>query len=293
MEHLENDFIKISVKPYGAELTSIINKANGKEMLWQGDPVYWKRQSPILFPIVGSVWNNTYRYNGVEYTMNQHGFARDMDFTLINKSDTSILFELQANEETKKLYPADFSLKIGYELIDNSIKVIWNVTNNGSDEMFFQIGAHPAFNYKDYNPEANVQGYFSLLPIDTNYRLSTITQKGCIGNEISKIVYQEHCIIPITKNTFNNDALILEDSQVISVELLDSNRKPYIKLSFDAPVVGLWSPIKQEYAPFVCIEPWYGRCDKVGYEGEFSKRDWVFNLGKKDSFKTYYTIEIL
>ena len=292
MEHLENDFIKISAKHQGAELTSIFNKLTGEEMLWQGDPTYWRRQSPVLFPIVGSVWNNRFRYNGTEYEMNQHGFARDMDFVLKEKNETSILFELRANENTKKLYPADFCLEIGYELMEHTVKVIWNVKNNGSNDMYFQIGAHPAFNYKNFNPKADIQGYFSLLPIDTNYRLSTITEKGCLGDEITKIYYKEHCIIPITKDTFNNDALILEDSQVISVELLDSNRTPYIKLSFDAPVVGLWSPAKQGYAPFVCIEPWYGRCDKVGYEGEFPKRDWTFHLAKQDSFKTHYTIEL-
>lgn len=293
MVQLENDFIKISVNLHGAELTSIFNKLTNEEMLWQGDPAYWKRQSPVLFPIVGSVWNNTYRYNGTEYAMSQHGFARDMDFVLKEKTDTSVFFLLCSNADTKELYPADFELEIGYELDGRSVKVMWNVKNTGCDDMHFQIGAHPAFNYKGYNPEADTQGYFSLLPIDTNYRLSTITEKGCLGHDIAKIYYKEHCIIPITKDTFNNDALILEDSQVISVELQDANRTPYIKLSFDAPVVGLWSPIKQGYAPFVCIEPWYGRCDKVGYEGEFAQRDWVMHLSANGSFRTYYTIELL
>ena len=293
MVHLENEYIKISVNHHGAELASIVNKLTGEEMLWQGDPEYWKRQSPVLFPIVGSVWNNKFRYNGDEYEMSQHGFARDMDFTLKSSSATSVFFVLNANEDTRKVYPADFTLEIGYELIGRSVKVIWNVINNDSTDMYFQIGAHPAFNYKGYNPEADTQGYFSLLPIDTNYRLSTITEKGCLGEDTSKIYYKEHCIIPITKDTFNHDALILEDSQVISVELLDANRTPYLKVSFDAPVVGLWSPAKKSYAPFVCIEPWYGRCDRVGYEGEFATRDWVFHLSKKNSFKTYYTIELL
>lgn len=293
METIQNNNIKISIKRHGAELSSLINLSTGEEMLWQGDPTYWKRQSPVLFPIVGSVWNNHFSYNGKTYEMSQHGFARDMDFTLIKKTDTSVLFQLQSDEKTKIQYPADFILQIGYEIQDNTIKVIWNVINTGNDTMHFQIGAHPAFYYKDFNPEKTIQGYFSLLPIERHYKLSTITEKGCLGNDIKNIPYEIPSIIPITKDTFNNDALIMEDSQTGNITLLDSNRQPYLQLTFDAPVVGLWSPVKNGYAPFVCIEPWFGRCDKVGYDGDFSNRDWVLHLKSNESFKTSYNITIL
>lgn len=290
---LQNEKIKIDVNRHGAELSSLFNKVTGEEMLWQGDPVYWKRRSPILFPIVGSVWDNRYIYNGKSYELSQHGFARDMDFELIAESEERVVYELRSNEATKKLYPGDFILQIGYEISENSVKVIWNVQNTGNEALHFQIGAHPAFFYKEFNPDAEVQGYFSLRPIDLSYRLSTIKEKGCIDGEITEVKYDEYCLIPITKSTFNNDALILEDSQASSVTLLDANRTPYLKLSFDAPVVGLWSPVRNGYAPFVCIEPWYGRCDRIGYDGEFADRDWVMHLKPNESFKTYYTIEIL
>ena len=293
MIHIENEHIKISVKRHGAELSSIIDKRTGEELLWQGNPSYWERQSPVLFPIVGSVWKNQYIYNGNTYQMSQHGFARDMDFTLIENNDNFISFELRADEVTKKLYPADFVLEISYELKGKKVIVGWKVTKNGEEVMHFQIGAHPAFNYKNFDPNADVQAYFDLLPLDTNYRLSTITEGGCIGPDITKVIYKEHCIIPITKETFNNDALILEDSQVMSVELKDAKKNPYLKLEFDAPVLGLWSPAKDSYAPFVCIEPWFGRCDRVGYEGEFKDRDWTMHLDKKNSFSTFYSIEVL
>lgn len=293
METIQNDFLQISVNAHGAELSSILNRRTGEEMLWQGDPAYWKRRSPVLFPIVGSVWNNRYLYDGEIYEMSQHGFARDMDFTLIEETDTKLLYELRSDEHTKALYPADFTLQIGYELKGNAIKVTWSVFNTGNKEMHFQIGAHPAFNYRNFNPDAGIQGYFKILPIDRKYRLSTITEKGCIGNEITEIKYDEYCIIPITRNTFDNDALILEDSQASNITLLDAQRISYIKIVFDAPVVGLWSPAQNGYAPFVCIEPWYGRCDKVGYEGEFSQKDWTLHLNCEESFKTSYLIEIL
>ena len=138
-----------------------------------------------------------------------------------------------------------------------------------------------------------MQGFFSLLPVDFTYRLSTITEKGCIDDTVTSVKYDDLCIIPITKSTFNNDALILEDSQATNVTLLDACKVPYLRMTFDAPVLGLWSPARDSYAPFVCIEPWYGRCDKVGYKGEFAQRDWALHLRPHESFKTSYSIELL
>lgn len=293
MTTLQNEYLCISVHPHGAELQSIYNLVTKREILWQGDPTYWKRRSPVLFPIVGSVWNGRYIYNGKSFEMSQHGFARDMDFTLIKANDNSVLYELRSNDVTRSLYPSEFALQIGYELHENTVKVTWNVRNVGNEDMHFQIGAHPAFFYKDFNAEAPVQGYFSLLPVDKSFRLSTITEKGCIGNEITEVKYDELCLIPITKDTFRNDALILEDSQTNRIALLDINCRPYLQLEFDAPVVGLWSPKKDDYAPFVCIEPWHGRCDRVGYEGEFAQRDWTLHLKPLESFTTSYTITSL
>lgn len=293
MDTLQNDFIRIEVNTLGAELYSLFNLKTGEEMLWQGDPAYWKRRSPVLFPIVGSVWENKFLYNGKQYKMSQHGFARDMEFSLTEKSDSRVTYELHSSEATKELYPADFVLKISYELIGNSVKVTWQVVNNGEQDMHFQIGAHPAFNYKGFTPDAPVQGFFSLLPVDFTYRLSTITEKGCIDDTVTSVKYDDLCIIPITKSTFNNDALILEDSQATNVTLLDACKVPYLRMTFDAPVLGLWSPARDSYAPFVCIEPWYGRCDKVGYKGEFAQRDWALHLRPHESFKTSYSIELL
>lgn len=294
MVTLKNEHISIGINTMGAELTSILNLKTNEEMLWQGDAKYWKRQAPVLFPIVGSVWENKYTYNGKSYEMSQHGFARDMEFSLVAHDENTAVFELQSNEETKKVYPADFVLQISYTLIDSTVKVSWIVSNkNESETMHFQIGAHPAFNYKGYNPDAETQGYFSLLPVDFTYRLSKITEKGCVDKNITEIKYDEHCIIPIKKDTFKDDALILEDSQTSHVTLLDANRTPYLRMIFDAPVVGLWSPRKDEYAPFVCIEPWYGRCDSVEYNGEFADRDWVLHLKPLESFRTSYSIDIL
>lgn len=141
MKTISNEQLTIQVSPHGAELCSIF--ANGKEYLWQADPAFWKRHSPVLFPIVGSVWENEYRNEGITYTLSQHGFARDMEFTLVSEKEDEVRYQLMSNEETLKKYPFPFCLEIGYRIQGKQIEVIWEVKNTGDKEMHFQIGAHP------------------------------------------------------------------------------------------------------------------------------------------------------
>ena len=142
---LENEWLTIQVEEHGAELKSMKDKEN-REYLWCGDPDYWGRTSPVLFPIVGSLKKKEYRYQDKTYTMGQHGFARDMDFTLSERTEDTLWFSLSSNEETMEKYPFEFLLEIGYQLVKNSVKVMWRVQNTGKDTMHFSIGAHPAFN---------------------------------------------------------------------------------------------------------------------------------------------------
>lgn len=144
MNTLSNSDLTLQVSSHGAELCSIRGN-NGHEYLWQADPVYWKRHSPVLFPIVGSVWENEYRHEGRTYQLTQHGFARDMDFELVEESSSYLLYRLVDDEETRRKYPFSFSLEIAYRLEGRRIEVTWRVTNRGTEVMYFQIGAHPAF----------------------------------------------------------------------------------------------------------------------------------------------------
>lgn len=292
MEKISNQKLEIGVKEHGAELCSIIRKSDGREYMWQASPEYWKRHSPVLFPIVGSLWNKEMRQDGKTYTMGQHGFARDMDFELIEKSADTLRYRLTSSEETKRLYPYDFILEIGYKLADNKVTVEWKVKNPSEQEVHFQIGAHPAFNYMNYNPEAETIGYFKFDKEDDTYTLSLVGEKGCLKEERAQLA-TEKGILPINRHSFNNDAIILENDQVHSVTLLDTDKKAYLTLRYEAPVIGLWSPARDGYAPFVCIEPWYGRCDRENYTGEYSQKDWMQHLAPGKEFDVKYSIEIL
>lgn len=291
MQEIKNKEFTIRINWHGAELANIISNTTGREYLWQADPAFWNRHSPILFPFVGRLWNDTYNYEGKSYKMSQHGFARDLGFALVEKNDTEVYFELTSNIETLKVYPFHFTLTVGYRLTNNKIEVIWKVRNNGFEVMPFQIGAHPAFNYIDFEEEDNLKGYFAF---DTKSDLisTVIKDKGCVSlTEKKQVALDSDGLLPIITNTFAKDALVLENEQVRKVTLLNKQKQPYITLHFDAPLVGLWSPPAKN-APFVCIEPWYGRCDSVEYNGQLQDRDWTRLLQPGDIFEASYIIEI-
>ena len=288
MKTLSNSQLSIQVSPHGAELCSIC--CNGKEYLWQADPAFWKRHSPVLFPIVGSVWENTYKHEGQSYSLTQHGFARDMDFELISESENEVHYRLTDTEETRKKYPFPFCLEIGYRIEGKKVEVLWTVRNTGTKELYFQIGAHPAFYYPGYDAETAERGYFGFDKAD-GLRNILISEKGCADVAHDYPVEVTDGLLPLDIHSFDKDALILENSQVKEVTLYNKDKKPYLSLYFDAPVVGLWSPPAKN-APFVCIEPWYGRCDRAHYTGEYKDKDWMQHLLAGEVFEGGYTIEI-
>lgn len=288
MKKLSNSELTIAVSRHGAELCSIMS--NGREYLWQADPAFWKRHSPVLFPIVGSVWENEYRHEGKPYTLTQHGFARDMDFELIHESENEVRYRLTDNEETKKKYPFPFCLEVGYRTEGRKIEVMWKVINTGTEEMHFQIGAHPAFYYPGYDAETTARGFFGFDKTE-GLKNILISEKGCADTSKDYPIELTDGLLPLDTHTFDKDALIIENSQVKEVTLYDNDKKPCLSLKFNTPLVGLWSPPAKN-APFVCIEPWYGRCDRAHYAGEYKDKDWMQHLKAGEAFEGGYEIEV-
>lgn len=289
METLSNSELTIKVSALGAELSSISANHSGTEYLWQGDPAFWKRRSPVLFPIVGALWENRYRNDGAEYPMSQHGFARDSEFRLVKHTGDELLYALCDNEESRKAYPFNFVLEIGYRLTGNEVEVSWTVRNNGVGDMYFQIGAHPAFYYPGFDPAVKERGFLSFGGAD-GLEYILFSENGCVAGDKHPLNLQDG-MLPLDTHTFDNDALIFEDGQIKTVRLYDKERKPYLSLHFSAPVLGLWSPPGKN-APFICIEPWYGRTDKAGYNEEFRDKDWIKSLAPGEVFCAAYSIAI-
>ena len=288
MEELRNQQLTLRISEHGAELQSI-QDATGKEYLWQADEKYWPRHSPLLFPIVCGLWENTYRIDGFGYRMERHGFARDMDFTLIKKTPERVTFALHDSPATHRAYPYHFNLAVTYRLEGNVIHVIWHVENTDHNEIHFQIGGHPAFNLPDIAEGEPMHGMLKFSGEESLERLV-----GNVGGCIRPgrfALDTEQGYWAFTEKSFDEDAIILDKSQVNKISLLDKQRKPVVTVSFKSPAVGIWSPFGKN-APFVCIEPWYGIHDTVGYQGDFRQKHLMNHLQPGASFMAEYTITI-
>ena len=376
MKTLKNTALTLNISLHGAELTSIMDSF-GREFLWQADPAFWKRHSPVLFPIVGSLWDKHFRVNGREYEMGQHGFARDMDFRLVSEREDEMWFELKSSPETLAKYPYKFTLRIGYRLEANKIHVMWEVSGDDSQTMWFQIGAHPAFylprfvyggsaacasdSSRHSDPEsgapnlaassasgsgaagsgADSDSGFSVSGLDAgscdsgldsaigsasgsgaagsgadsdsgragrgcfhlygrgaegvvpleSFRYIKVSEKQCTDISDVQELNTPGGVMPLDDHTFDIGAYIIGDSQVCRVDLVSTTGLRCVSLEFDTPLVGLWAPSAKD-VPFVCIEPWYGRCDRVGFTGEFSERDCVNSLSPGQVFRASYTITV-
>lgn len=269
---LSNDLVKVQVNEKGAELHSL--KKNDHEYVWNADPAFWGRSAPVLFPFVGSLKNKQYRYDGQIFEMGQHGFARDMDFTLEEQTTQKLSFSLKSNEETLKKYPFSFRLMIEYTLQDNHLMVVWKVNNTGHKDMYFSIGGHPGF-MCPFNGQGKQTDYAVRFRKSGKalgqFHSQTIGADGLAAKEEKLYSLTKEGILPVTENLFDHDALILAENQADEISLMDSADKPYLTVRFDTPLVGVWSPTKKN-APFICIEPWYGRCDSTDFHGELKDR---------------------
>lgn len=289
METISNEKLCVAVSPHGAELKSIKDD-KGKEYLWQADPRYWSRHSPILFPIVGTLWNGTAHFGNKDCRMGRHGFARDMDFKLIAKTGNRLTFSLHDDAETFGKYPFHFNLAISYRLDGNAIHVVWHVENTDDKAIHFQIGGHPAFNIPGIRLGEPMRG---LLKLDAEnpIRRFVAHDSGCLNSARHEEVKTEDGVWAFNEDSFKDDALIFDHCQIRQASLLDTDGKPAVTLDFKSPAVGIWSPYGKN-APFICIEPWYGVTDVDGYEGDFANRYLTNQLLPGASFMSEYTIRI-
>lgn len=291
MYTITNESITLKVSEMGAEMKSL--GKNGTEYLWNGDVKYWGRSAPVLFPLVGSLKNKQYSYEGKNYSMSQHGFARDMEFQLVEQNKNSIHFRLCDNEESRAQYPFHFQLDIKYTIRDGAVTVEWIVKNTGDRDLHFSLGGHPAFLCpleKD-----GEQSEYSLKLTRTGATVSclertVLNESGLAKGKKEKMELREG-ILPISSELFSRDALIFENSQVQEIAMQNPEGEEYIRVEFDAPVVGIWSPAGKN-APFICIEPWYGRCDREDFEGSLEQREWGNCLHSEEIFRKAYTISI-
>lgn len=287
---LENENIKISTDTFGGELNNLFSKKNSIEYLWNGNEAYWKYHSPILFPIVGKVKDGKYIVDNKEYELPQHGLARTREFNMIEKDDNHIVFELLWSEDILKVYPYKFSLKLSYELLDNGVKVGYNVTNLDDKDIYFSIGGHPAFmcplmdgeKFEDYYFELNKKETSDLMELNSNLGYFTGTKKPFFNNEN---------IINLSLDLFKDDAIVFGDLESNIISLKSKNHNKSLSMDFSGfPYLAIWT--KPTGASFVCIEPWYGHADFYNFNGEFKDKEGIQKLSVGESFKASYDLYI-
>lgn len=291
MEHvLENDVIRVTVSDDGAQLISVWDKERNTERIWCGDAKVWGRHAPILFPFVGSVSGGHYLCEGKEYAMTSHGFARDRRFEVVSSDNLSVVHVLRADENTRAVYPFDFALYVRHSLStgsDRSVNVEWKVVNEGSSTMLYSIGGHPAFNF----PKGEKATDCAIRVSDTESLSYRLLKGGLIDMSQNYELNLENGIASITAEMFNRDALIVMDGQIESIELLDAERQPYVRLNCKGfPYFGIWSKPSEE---FLCLEPWYGVADVCGFNGELADKLGEQSLKGGESREYRYTMELL
>lgn len=286
---LENEFLCVEIAEMGAEVTRIYDKTEDNEILWEGNPVYWKRHSPVLFPNVGKTYKNRVLINGTQYPTSQHGFARDNEFTCIEAANEKASFMFRSSEETKEVYPFDFELHINYKLNKKELTVEWQVKNCGDETMYFTIGGHPAFRFA--KPEETKADYVLKVPgkEKLEYVLIDISC-GCANvDEVHTLQLSEETY-PLSDELFAKDALVVDNGQIEEAWLCHKDGTPYVGVrSAGFPNYGIWSV---EGAPFVCLEPWMGRCDNAGFNAELSEKPNVNKVEAGEKFIKDYTIVV-
>ena len=281
MFSIENDDLVVAINPKGAEIQSIYHKQTKLEYMWSGDPAFWGKKSPILFPIVGTLKNDTYYYEEKPYKLSRHGFARDMEFEVLPQEKNSIIFLLRSNDASFQNFPFHFELRIVYTLHENAIQVGYNVSNTSNHEMYFSVGGHPAFkvplvsdfNYEDYYLEFNEEETKPRWPI---------SKDGLIESNPEPLLQQTN-ILPLSKQLFLKDAIVMKNltSSIVS---LKSDKSPH-GLDFDFgnfPYLGIWAA---KNADFVCIEPWCGIADSVNTNQQLINKEGINKLNAGEIFE--------
>ena len=287
MLSLENEKIKAVFSPHGAELQSLVNQKTGQEYLWQADPKFWGRHAPVLFPIVGRLKDDKYRFAGKTYKMHQHGFARDLDFTVVKQTPEQLVFCLKNSPATEKMYPFDFELFISYQLTGDQLQVSYQVKNPAEQKLLFSLGGHPAFtvplaedeDFNDYLVEFQPVGDYQKIPLTGNYTDFSAAQKDRLAG------------LKLSHETFKNDALIYQlKQQPLTLELTTGRHQHGVLLKMPAAdYIGIWSPYPAQ-APFVCLEPWWGLADDLAASGEFTHKRGLHLLNGHEIFTAGFTL---
>lgn len=275
---IQNDTFRVAAKNVGAELTSFVDRRTGEELLWQGCPAVWSGQSPLLFPIVGRLREDTYCLNGKSYTIPKHGFAMHSAFELESATDSEMTFLLTDTPETLECFPFPFELRVKYFFTEGGFVMEHRVKNIGAEKMYFSIGAHPAFQI-----ELGDQVVMDEAETAAAFRLDA----NALRAKEQLPVFDNSREVTITADIFAEDALIFDGLKSKGCTVTRANgRKIHVDFG-NAPCLGMWA---KPAAPYVCIEPWYGIDDMCDAGHDFTQKDRICSLEVGEEFVFPVTI---
>ena len=284
-------YTQMLTSKYGAELVSF--KINGEEKVHQGENctdengrIYWKRHWPVLFPTVGKCKKNQTIINSRTYEMQQHGFARDMEFEPLTKLDNFHSYVFRSDNKLIDKYPYEFSLTVTYRTDGNKLTTIYKVVNEGDTDMPFGIGGHPAF--KINREELDKGNYYLEFEEEEDKIHFLYLVDGLIGTEYAKNILENKKVVPLNASSFSNDAIIMKGLKSNKVSL-KNNGKTVLTMDFTGfPYLAVWTKPR---APFICIEPWMTTADNVNGSGVFRQKTDILLLPPKQEYECKYTVE--
>jgi galactose mutarotase-like enzyme len=278
--------LSAEIATLGAELGKL-SDASGRLLQWDGDPAIWAGRAPILFPIVGELRDGRYRVDGRTYALPRHGFARRSTFDVVSHADDSAVLGLRANDETRKVYPFDFELQLAYTLSGAALRVVATISNHGSKPMPASVGFHPAFAWPLPFGQARAD-HFIRFERDEPAPVRRLDPHGLLLAEArpSPVVGD---VLALRDDLFVDDALIFDALTSRRVSY-GASAGPRLDIDFeDFPMLGVWN---KPGAEFVCIEPWQGVTDPVGFDGELSDKTGIIvvEAGRSRAFTMTITL---
>jgi len=284
---LENELLKASFVQKGAELQSLKSKTSNIEYIWDANPKDWAKHSPVLFPIVGALKGNQYAYEGEQYQLSRHGFARDMEFELESKSADEVVFTLRSSEEIKKVYPFEFSLSLIYTLKSHGLSCTYKVHNPSESDLLFSVGGHPAF-ATPVNESLRYEDYYLRFNQDEELVINKISD-NLISEELRTILLKDKTL-PLKHELFYEDALVIKAMNSNKISLQNKVNSHGLHFTFDGfPFFGIWAA---KDANFVCLEPWCGIADSVNHSGQLSDKEGIVILSAEESWQRTWQVDI-
>lgn len=286
---ISNNELRVVISTLGAEVQNITDVATGREYLWQGDERWWRGRSPILFPIVGGMWNGTCRIAGQEISIPKHGVVRRAEWSVAEKGQDYVSLQIFSTVGSFAIFPFAFRLQVTYRLEERKLCANFHVDNLSACDLWFQLGGHPAIALPDWSEANAVDGYLDLEG-NAKYVLRA-GEQGCLENEKFPVPAEVDGLVPLSVETFSHEALIFDEHQVSAVRVLNRNKQAIARVESSAPVWLFWSP-KGVHTPFVCCEPWYGLCDHQGFTGTVEERPYIQCVHEGESWEGFYSVEV-